>query len=267
AQHETEKKEQAITSLTQENAIQDLQLKQQRLGLLGGGIVTLLVISLGWVILRQRNLKAQQIQWNLERNLLRTQMNPHFIFNSLASIQSFVLRKDNKKAVLYLAKFGELTRDILEASRQDFVPLEQEIRMVSNYVALEQARFGKTLNLEIDIGDLDAENITIPPMLIQPFLENSIQHGSATRDQGDIHLKISEKDNKLKVIVEDNGTGLAEGAMNSNKSLAIKITRERLQHIHQGGGKVLLQVTNRKDPEGHILGVRVQFELPLRYAF
>ena len=264
--YETAKKEQAISALTKENEIKDLQLSRQSLILLSSILLAILVISFVFVLFRQFRLKSKQKQLLLEQSLLRTQMNPHFIFNALTSIQNFVLDKDEKNASRYLTKFGQLMRDILESSREELVPLSREVQMLKNYVELEEARFKKHLDFQVSANELDQDEVLVPPMMIQPFIENSIKHGFDGKEEGVIHLEFTSKDNFLHVVLKDNGSGIKEAvdSEQSKKSLAITIARERLANQ---GIKSSLDVSNIKNPEGSVLGFQVSFKLPLKYAY
>lgn len=265
--YETEKKEQAIRSLTKENEIKDLQLSRQTVVLVSSILLSILIVAFVYVLYRQFRLRSKQRQLLLEQSLLRTQMNPHFIFNALTSIQNFVLDKDEKNASRYLTKFGQLMRDILEASREELVPLSRELQMLRNYVELEEARFKKELDFQINTGDLEIDEVVVPPMMIQPFIENSIKHGFEGKDQGSIGLEFTTDDNFLAINLKDNGSGVKEATHEKpgRKSLAIKIAKERL--ATQGMKESSLHVSNIKNAEGNVIGFQVSFKLPLKYAY
>ncbi|MEM6644353.1 MAG: histidine kinase [Bacteroidota bacterium] len=266
-QYETEKKIQEIQSLSQQNEIKDLQINQQRTLLLSSSFVFLLIVGGVYFFHRQKQLITLQKQMMLERNLLRAQMNPHFIFNALTSIQNLIFKQENQKATLYLAKFGSLSRRILENATKDFVTLKEELEMADSYVLLESLRFDKELSLKIDSGQLNQEAILIPPMLLQPFLENSIKHGFQVKETGTMKIELKEEANYLNVVIEDNGFGITDTDRKEKKaSMAIKITKERIEHLAKGG-KVVLDVNNRYDSHGLVLGVQVKFKLPLKYAW
>lgn len=264
--YETQQKEQQIAKLAQANEIQNLQLSQQRIILAATIAVLVLILFLITLLFNQRATKSKQKQLALEQNLLRAQMNPHFIFNALASIQGLITRDSRKEAATYLAKFGELTRDILEASRKELVSLSKEVDMIRNYVDLEQARFSKSLELEVSMNDIDDDQILIPPMMIQPFLENSIRHGFKGKDQGKITIEMRRMDQMLNVSIIDDGHGLKKETKDLEKSLATKIVTERLQHLKGYSKRLLFNIYNRRDEKGKILGVQVVLNLPLNYA-
>jgi sensor histidine kinase YesM len=142
---------------------------------------------------------------------LRAQMNPHFIFNSLNSVQHFITIREKKEALNYLSKFSKLIRKILENSRENTVSISNELQLLELYIQLEQLRFSNKFDYHIEIDKkIDTENIEIPPLLIQPYVENAILHGLINKD-GKGHLFFSvEKNNGLLVCkIEDNGIGRA----------------------------------------------------------
>ena len=257
--YETEKKEQQINTLAQQNRIKDLLINQQRI-ILGSSISLFILLSgISLFAYRQRRLLTDQKQLALEQSLLRAQMNPHFIFNALNSIQNFVTSNHTAEATLYLAKFGELTRDILEASRENWIPLERELRIIDNYLDLERARFQKDLRLMKDIQVEEAEHLLVPPMLIQPFLENAIKHGFAHKTDGSIFLSIREEADRVKVEISDDGDGLQE-SNSPHRSRAIEITNQRLRNL-RGKQSSGVEISNRTAG-----GVLVQFNFPRNYA-
>ena len=130
-------------------------------------------------------LEIQKQVFELEQKSLRLQMNPHFLFNSLNSIQSFVIEKDTDKAIYYLSRFSQLMRLILMNSQQSFVVLQQELKVIKLYLDLERLRFDDVFSYIIEVDpDIEDEFIAIPPMIIQPYIENAIMHGL-------IHKKLS----------------------------------------------------------------------------
>jgi len=195
----------------------------------------LVSILLGSIIfhqkLRNENSKTQNAV--IEQKLLRSQMTPHFIFNSLSVLQGMILNKEEKKSVSYLSKFSKLLRIILENSRDKTVLLSQELSAIQNYLALQ--------NLENDVYEytilvedtIDVPLFEIPPMLIQPFVENAIEHAfTDKKDDKKIDIRLKYADNKLICIIADNGSGYSPQKKTNNehkKSLSTTITSERLK--------------------------------------
>ena len=263
AKYETEKKEQAIASLSQQNEIKDLKISQQQILLISAIAIFILLAGLGYFIYKQRQLVNDQRQLSLEQGLLRAQMNPHFIFNALNSIQSFITSNQGDDAVVYLAKFGELTRDILEASGENWIPLEKELKIIQNYLDLENARFRKGLKLELKVEVEDEEHLLVPPMMIQPFLENAIRHGFSRKQDGTIWLQMTEGASHIHVRVKDNGMGLIP-TKEGHRSKAIEITNRRLSNILSK--KQLPQVRIYNDQLADVIkGVIVEFQFPVNY--
>jgi LytS/YehU family sensor histidine kinase len=167
---------------------------------------------------------------------LRGQMNPHFIFNSLNSIQHFISSREKEEALNYLSKFSKLIRKILENSRENTVSINNEIQLLELYIQLEQLRFNNKFDYHITIDErIDMENTLIPPMIIQPYVENAILHGLINKnDKGDLYLSLERNNGSLICQIEDNGIGraraqlLEQGKVSRHKSLGIKVTEERI---------------------------------------
>lgn len=207
----------------------------------------------------------------LEQQALRLQMNPHFIFNALNSIQGFITRNDTAEAKRYLAKFSKLMRQTLENSRESFIPLAEEIEMLENYIALEKLSHKDRFEFEIELDDdIDPEAISIPPMLIQPFIENAILHGVLPLNdrKGEINISFKLLNDKLLIcIIKDNGVGINQSLKlksklsNSHKSTAYKVTEERLQLISLGS-IVVKDLTEIYESEYKEEGTQVELQIP-----
>lgn len=203
------------------------------------GAVVFLFITIGLLLFlffyKFRNIKAAHENVVMEQRLLRAQMNPHFIFNSLSVLQGMILNKEDRKATKYVSKFSKLLRLILESSREKMVPINEELEAIKNYVDLQNmgrlVPFKYTLNIEEAIKD---HQLLIPPMLIQPFVENAIEHGfKKDIDNAEITINLAFKDQKLYCQIQDNGIGLNANKEKSKtkKSLSTTITSERLKII------------------------------------
>ncbi|HAA13388.1 MAG TPA: hypothetical protein DCE41_17520 [Cytophagales bacterium] len=263
--YETEKTERELERVTQEASIQTLELQrtQLRLVLLGVGLVAVLLAG-GLVTLRNRQArlsltyKAQDV----EQNLLRTQMNPHFIFNAMTAIQDVIRQGDAKKASRYLTKFAKLTRQVLDNSRTEFVPLEQEVALLENYLSLQNLRRVQPYQYEVTVAeDLDPEEVLIPPMFAQPFVENAIEHGLAdVGEEGEITVSFGRQGDKLLLTVKDNGKGLVDKGANETSghiSHATQITRERIALYRKMTKEDITFAVKEQQP-----GVKVTFVLP-----
>jgi sensor histidine kinase YesM len=203
-------------------------------------------------------------------------MNPHFIFNSLSSIQSFIFENDPVEAGSYLSRFAELIRSILYNSREEFITVEEETKTLKNYFLLQQLRYNNKFEYTIDIDPLiQPDTIKIPPMLAQPFIENAIEHGiKHIKGKGKILVSFTLNLEKRAVLltIEDNGIGIAAARKLKNSykkghtSLATIITNERIEVLNKGRRKnyFYLTVGDILDNEGNVIGTRVKFIIPYR---
>ncbi len=220
------------------------------------GIVLLLVLITWWLsrrYFRQRlaRRKTQQQLKELEHKALRAQMNPHFIFNALNSIQRFISENDADSSAIYLAKFAHLIRQIMENSAKSFVLLEEEIALIEQTLEIEQLRFKEKIQWHIQVDPLLLEQeVTIPAFSIQPIVENAVIHALSPKNEGgEIHIYVSMHSNSLlqcKVI--DNGMGIRSTKKNQyekHQSLGMKSINERLQLLHPQAG-LTIEKTNQE---------------------
>jgi ligand-binding sensor domain-containing protein len=213
-------------------------------------------------------LKIEKQMFSLEQTALRLQMNPHFIFNSLNSIQSFVIANNTDKAIHYLAKFSQLMRFILSHSQQSFVPIIEEIKAMSIYLDIEQLRFDNKFSYTFNIDPrIDTEFVEIPPMIIQPYIENAILHGILNKE-GDGFIQISLKlinEKFLLCIVEDDGIGREKAAQIKaksdlkHKSRGMLITQKRLEILNERDkNQINIEIIDLKDEANIPIGTRVE---------
>jgi tetratricopeptide (TPR) repeat protein len=275
----------------------DLKLKEQQAEVqeknnaILRGLLLALVMSglLLWQFLRYRNrvehereamekLRAEEAHLRqlqeTELHALRSQMNPHFIFNCLNAVKSLVLKNENEAASQYITKFSKLVRMVLENSRSEWISLEQELNILTLYLDIEQTRFNNSFQYWINIeGDVDTEGVKIPPMLIQPYVENAIWHGLMHKEGGgNVTISIIQKtDNLLEINVLDDGVGrqkamrIKSKSATKNKSLGIEISNDRLKIINQiykVNAKVVIQ--DLVDSEGNPCGTNVCLQLVLK---
>ena len=201
----------------------------------------------------------------LEQSALQAQMNPHFIFNCLNSIQHFILKNEPDAAVLYLAKFAKLVRGTLNASVTGSVSLEEEIKMLEHYLNLEQLRFKQAFEYHIEVDEhLDRGHTLLPPLIVQPFVENSVLHGMKDlKRNGVIVVKFYPDHGLLCVEVQDNGLGLDPSkSKQAGGSLGSSITRRRLELLNEQRKKDDISVAYSTPSEGS--GTMVRLRLPLR---
>jgi ligand-binding sensor domain-containing protein len=207
---------------------------------------------------------------------LSAQMNPHFIFNSLTSINLFILKNESEAASFYLNKFSRLIRQVLDHSRTETITLAEDLETLKLYVELEKLRFGKDFNYSFDIDNqLDTHAIHLPPLLIQPLVENAIWHGLKHKVEGVPMLKIKAfaKDNKAFIEVEDNGIGRKKSAelkkerVDEHTSHGLNVTQERLKlfnETHEAAAEI--EVFDLVDTEEGALGTKATFTLMLRFS-
>ncbi|MEO7046560.1 MAG: histidine kinase, partial [Ferruginibacter sp.] len=200
--------------------------------LAGFGIALLLVFFL-FLLYRQRlkNEKERKAKLNLELRSIRSQLNPHFVFNALGSIQGLINTNEINKANQYLSEFSNLLRDSLKSSDKDFVPLESELQMIESYLKLEQLRFGFEYKINVD-DSINTSEIQIPSLLIQPLIENAVKHGIAgMREKGKIAIDFFRKDKTMYIQINDNGKGF--NLSGEHTGYGLKLTRDRIHLLNQ----------------------------------
>jgi LytS/YehU family sensor histidine kinase len=202
---------------------------------------------------------------------LRAQMNPHFIFNSLNSIKTYILKQDTIMANHYLTRFSHLMRMVLKNSKSRLITLADELEALELYIDIEKLRFDNGFESIIEMGtDMDPEEIYIPPMLIQPYVENAIWHGLMhKKEKGIMKIHISRKENTLLVQVDDNGIGrikssaLLHNETSINKSFGTQITQDRITLIRKSLNiDARVQIKDLYDPDGHPAGTQVHLTIP-----
>jgi tetratricopeptide (TPR) repeat protein len=270
-QYETEQKESQIASLQQEGQIQKLRLRQRTLLLSFLVLGFLLATGLIYFIYRQKLLQEAFSRMQTEQRLLRTQMNPHFFFHALSSIQEYLLNEsDKRKSVSYLSKFSKLMRNVLDSSRTESISLEEEIQTLENYISLQQLRYDQAFQYDIQVDkSLQEEVFNVPPLLLQPVVENAIEHGLVPKGRdGHLQLIFSKEAHQLKITVEDDGVGRDLSPNKSNrKSVALSLVKDRLAFLSKRQKEeVQMEVIDLKDESGLPLGTQVIFYFPLDMA-
>ncbi|MBC7863886.1 MAG: histidine kinase, partial [Bacteroidia bacterium] len=258
-------------ALMQENKLQALSITNSRYLTIGLIALLVLALGLGFFIGRQNKIKTQQAVSQFEQKLLRTQMNPHFIFNSLASMESFIYDHQPKEAGVYLSNFSKLMRLILENSASENITLEKEIEILNYYLSLQKLRLDDNLTYSIEMGEgMHPEQIELPPMLTQPFIENAIEHGfRGGKQRGDIKISFNLSGTNLEVQVIDNGIGIEQAQQQkelykTHKSMSMQITMERLEFLNKTKKKKLsFTVTDLAKEPGGKTGTKIIFSIPL----
>lgn len=269
---ETEKKNSQIEVLAKENEIINLKLRRNQNTLLIGALLLALFTLMLYILYRQAQLKSDKKMLTLEQTMLRSQMNPHFLFNSLNSIKLYIINNEKKNAVHYLNKFSKLVRKILEASSLKEIPLAEELETVELYMTIENIRFSNEIQFKIIIDEgIDPHIVKIPSLILQPFLENALWHGLSSKD-GDksilLHLSRGKK-GYIDISITDNGVGrevaakLKESKVLKRKSVGIKITKERLANFSKDFQNTFqLEIVDLFNAKGAASGTEVILHIP-----
>ena len=294
--------EQQIGLLNKEKQLQRQQLQhtsQQRTFLIIGiaGLLLLGIFLIRNILLKRKNeanrriiaenelllqkfenektkAELEQQATELEMQALRAQMNPHFIFNSLNSINRFILQNNKTQASEYLTKFSKLVRLILQNSQAAMIPLESELESLELYLDLESLRFDHRFGYKISVPkDLDADVLKVPPLIIQPFAENAIWHGLMHReDKGQLEIEISQVNDLLFFRIADNGIGrkaaseLRSKSATRHKSVGLKITADRIALLHNSNENgSMVTINDLVHEDGTAAGTEVIIKIPVRY--
>ena len=277
--------------LSQEKELATLHLKQQWLYSI---LIFLSICIIGFYFLYRYRIKQLQLKNELTKeksekalkeaehqqqindavlSAIRSQMNPHFIFNALNTIQSYVYANDKKSATNYLGKFSELIRKILDNSSKERITLQEEIDLLQLYLDIEKARFGDHFHASIEMDpEIDLEIIYIPPMLIQPYAENAIKHGLlhlTGEKRLSIHIHKSTNQRYVEIVIEDNGIGREKSreinTMRINhQSFATVANEQRIDLINQmQDKKTRMKIIDKKNADGTAAGTIVIISLPI----
>ena len=258
---EKEKKEQEI-----------LKLQNDRVLYISLIIIFAIVFSLVILILRMKQVRSRQEQREAElsQTLLRTQMNPHFVFNAMSVIQSYIYENNPEKSSQFLVNFSRLMRLILENSPKEFIPIELELEILDKYLSTQKMRFENRFSYVLNVSeDLLFNKAIVPPMITQPFIENAIEHGQLhTVQGGEIIVEMNEVNGKLEITISDNGVGRKKSAqtkkIRTHKSMAIDITRERIEILNKKykfNGSLTFRDLDGQNEQGTL----VVIVLPLKY--
>ncbi len=265
--------EQRNQQLISEQKLENTELRNQRIILIlfFSVILFLALFVIFYFRSKQRALRTQQREVELQQQLLRSQMNPHFLFNAMSVIQSYIYDNDLKNSSAFLVNFSRLMRLILENSDKEFIALSTELEILERFLKIQQARFEHRFNYEINTDDdIDLETTLIPPMVLQPFLENATEHGELHKVRNG-KIRINYKIEKELLIFEiiDNGIGRKAASekqesstLKKHKSMAISITEQRIALLHQKY-KRSGYVTIEDDDEKHGTGTRVKVGIPI----
>jgi hypothetical protein len=240
----------------QATEVKNVKLKSRVLLLI---VVLVLLGPIGYLFFRQRRLRFEKVELQMQQRLLRSQMNPHFTFNTLYAIQNKI-DENPKEGSKYLLKFSRLLRLILENSTQNYVLLEKELETLKKYLDLQLLRFPSKFTYSITLDNMyEDELIFIPPMLIQPFIENSIEHGFTGIDYlGKLTLNLSMKEKFIHCSIEDNGKGFTDKNDSKKRSMSMKLISDFLFKATKSEIKIIdKQKLSKKET-----GIKISFLIP-----
>ncbi|WP_294318464.1 histidine kinase [uncultured Chryseobacterium sp.] len=262
-----EDNEQRITQLEKEKQLKDELIRKKNV--FNYSLIAALVILIALILFIFRTLKKVQVKnKKIALQSLRREMNPHFIFNSLNSVNHFIATNNELEANQYLTRFSKLMRGVMENSTEDFIPFQQELDLLQNYLELEKTRFADKFDYEIEVDEnLNTQSLKVPGMLVQPFLENAIWHGLRYRTtKGFLTLHFEKEDQNLKITIQDNGIGIEESKkqktehQKARKGRGMKNTLERIALLndlyHQD---IQCKITDKKNAQG--VAVEITYKL------
>ncbi len=253
------------------------QSKRNKMQLLFSVLLTLLLFGITFLIYNRKQLKKtltlQKELAQYEQKALHLQMNPHFVFNCLGSISSFITENGTETAIKYLAKFSKLMRLTLEYSKESLIPIDKEMEGLQNYLELEQLRFNNQFTFTISKSNDIEDDLAIPPLLVQPFVENAIIHGVIPKkEKGTIVIHFTIEKESLICTVEDNGVGYKqsqvakENSVVIHKSMALDITKKRLEMIETATSATANFYIEELKNNNEVTGTKVVLKLPLQYT-
>lgn len=267
-----QKKKNELSLASKQNEIQTLQLSKTRYMLLGLSSALVATLILVYLLTRHRDLKAKAQQIHLEQKLLRSQMDPHFIFNSLNSIKQLIMSGKNDQAEIYLSRFSKLIRELLESSTREDHTLAEEIQMLNIYLQVESLRFKDAFLYTITVDEhIASDQIFIPHLMIQPLVENAIWHGLLAKN-GERNLQITFEQgdtwNTIKCIIDDNGMGRHQRSKKTDilkkRPHALDLVRRRIELVRQASRiSGSLDIIDKTDKYGNSLGTTAIIVLPI----
>ncbi|MEL7122545.1 MAG: histidine kinase [Bacteroidota bacterium] len=226
--------------------------------IIGVSIFTILMTLIIAFLLVKQKRREKELAWkqqltDAELKAIRAQLNPHFLFNSLSSIQNLVTQQKNEQANLYITKLSRLLRQVLSSSERQFQELEEELRLIKLYLELEQLRF--PFSWQINVDDSVDSNVLIPGLLLQPYVENAVKHGVAGNPEGEILIQINKESNHLNIEILDNGQGLASS---NNHSKGLDLGKNRIQKLNNADtASASVEIRNRTDSSGVIVKINL----------
>ncbi|MEX2484690.1 MAG: histidine kinase [Brumimicrobium sp.] len=268
-------KEQANQQLLKDQQLENTKLKNRQMitVLIFSVVLFLSILIIIYFKTKQNKLKKQQLEAELKQTLLRSQMNPHFIFNSMSIIQSYIYDNDLKNSSKFLVNFSRLIRLILENSAKEFIMLSKEIEILERYLEIQKQRFEDRFNFEIrNLDNIETNSVLIPPMLLQPFIENALEHGELDKiKNGKIRITFKIENDLLIFGIEDNGIGRhaamqkkIDSKLDKHKSMAIDITNSRIDLLndkYKKAGFLFIQDLSEIGKQGTNVTIATPFQI------
>ncbi|MBD3638242.1 MAG: tetratricopeptide repeat protein [Crocinitomicaceae bacterium] len=265
--YEIERAKQETQLLNHQVKIKSLELSRNKNILIATITTFSLLLLMAYLFYRNKRLSSKKKLVELDQQLLRAQINPHFLFNSLNSIQNYFLNNESKKANKYLSEFSILMRQILDSSSTTMHSIQEELDFTKRYLNLEQARLVDKFDYEIEVDEkMDVTNTLIPALIFQPFVENSIWHGiSPLNSRGLVELQLIKEQDEIKCIIKDNGIGFKQSKKSFHESKGLKITEDRVKNMYSSRPKDLKLNISTIIKDGDVKGTIVSFSIPIEY--
>ncbi|KAF5068106.1 Histidine kinase [anaerobic digester metagenome] len=270
--YQTERKEEQLQILSQQHQLNEAKLERTRMLLFTFLAITLLAIIIVSLLIRQYRIRQQQQSNLLMQKLFRAQLNPHFIFNTLSNIQGMILEHATVEASTYLSQLSKLMRNILYGSMKEYISLNQEIENIENYVRLQILRYRDRFSYEMSVDEaLDTPALLIPPMLVQPFVENAIEHGLRFKEEkGNLKVEIRLSGSFIEFLITDDGIGRAKAAELERErqkyriSFATQTIQQRIASLNRlSRRKYSLDIDDLTDTGGSPAGTKVRITMPV----
>lgn len=275
--YETQRKEEEILRLSREKEMAHSRLTNTRNTMFVLAALLLLLVVSGILLLGQYRLKNLHETSLLKQKLFRAQMNPHFIFNALSGIQGFIMQQDHIQAATYLSRFAKLVRNILLGSMEESIELSKEVEAIDHYLQLQKIRYSGQFEYQILTDEsLNEQEIRIPPMLVQPFIENAIEHGIKHKDTpGKVLVSFRRVSEMLEIEIFDNGVGRKKAneiekiRERDGSSIATSLIMDRIKSLNREhrklrrGQRFSLQIQDLTNESGEAAGTRVILKVPL----
>lgn len=263
--YENAEKSRQIQSLQLENKHRSQQLTMV---IIGSALLTLLICLATYLYLKNERVKRELSHSKTRNQLLLAQLNPHFIFNSLQHVQHYLYKNDKETSMTYLSNFARLIRSTLTHSDTDWVSLEEEVELLHHYLYLQRLASHKPFHYSIHVDpEADTSLIQLPPMLLQPFVENAIKHGIVEQTDAHIAVDIRLAGQKLMINISDNGSGISKTAPdrsnNLHKSMGSKLVSKRIDEINKQYPNFASLTIEKVEPHSVYPGTRIRFSFDL----